>query len=378
MTTTRCGAVILVGPERSSAVEQLMDRALRAAALALADRLRAVGVAPVILAGPGLGWLPPDASVQPDADSAPFHFGTRLSNLIEQHALSPLFYFGAGSAPLLREETLAAALAALQDAERGGAALLVTNNVYSSDWLGISCASRAVPIMARAARDNGLAWSLREEAGYRVEIAPAPDAAAQLDLDTPSDLAIVREHPGCPPGLRAALDDSRLARIPVRAMLDLLGTDGSRLALLGRVAPVGWQALSRAARCWIRAYSEERGMAASERLAYGEVRSLIEVLLRALGPQRFFEELSMMVDGAIIDTRVLIAAAGRTPSAADRFASDLLQPDLISDEWLRDFTGAAARAPIPLLLGGHGVVSGGLFTLAEITGARRAKRQEYQ
>jgi len=43
----------------------------------------------------------------------------------------------------------------------------------------------------------------------------------------------------------------------------------------------------------------------------------------------------------------------------------------IADPWLRDFTTAAANAPIPVLLGGHGVVAGGLYALAEIVTARR-------
>lgn len=115
-------------------------------------------------------------------------------------------------------------------------------------------------------------------------------------------------------------------------------------------------------------------MTASERAARGEVRSLIGVLLREVGPVRFFEELATMADAAIFDTRVLMAARGPLPPAVDRFASDLLRPDWIADPWLHEFTEAAQNAPIPLLLGGHGVVAGGLFALAEMARARREAR----
>lgn len=378
MIHSRPGAVIMIGAERASVPEKLLDRALRAAALDLAARLRAAGIGQIILAGPDLTGVPDGAGVHLDPDTEPFHFGGRLAGLIERHALSPAFYFGAGSAPLLSTISLTEALTALEEAERAGIRLAVTNNLYSCDWLGLSQAREAAAVITRATRDNGLAWSLQEHAAYRVQTALAPDSAAQIDLDTPADLALVRAHPACPPGLRRTLQDPLLDRVPVGALLDVLAQDGSRVALFGRVAPAGWQALSRATRCWIRAFSEERGMAASERLARGEVRSLIAVLLREIGPARFLDELATMADGAIFDTRVLMAASGRVPGAADRFASDLLRPDWIADPWLRDFTAAAQQAPIPLLLGGHGAVSGGLFALAEIVAERRARRQEYQ
>jgi hypothetical protein len=72
-----------------------------------------------------------------------------------------------------------------------------------------------------------------------------------------------------------------------------------------------------------------------------------------------------LCDGALIDSRVLIAhrygadEAG-WPVAEDRFASDLLLPDRIRDPWLRDLTTAAAEAQVPILLGGHSLVGPGL------------------
>lgn len=374
MSDVNPGAAILIGGERASPQERLLDRALRAAALDLVNRLRASGIENVLLAGPDLAWAPPDLAACVEPDDGPFHFGARLAQVVRTHAYSPLLYFGAGSVPLLPVDTIIGALAMLVEAERAGRRLVVTNNLHSCDWLGVTRAADVTDLIARSPRDNGLAWALREDAGYTVEIALPPDSSAHLDLDTPGDLAILREHPACPPALRAALDDPLLERIPVRRILDLLTTDGSRIALIGRVAPVGWHALSRATRCWIRAFSEERGMTASERAARGEVRSLIGVLLREVGPVRFFEELATMADAAIFDTRVLMAARGPLPPAVDRFASDLLRPDWIANPWLREFTEAAKNAPIPLLLGGHGVVAGGLFALAEMARARREAR----
>jgi len=366
------GAVIMVGQGGASAAERLVQRAVQASALDLIDALAAGGVAPIVVAGPALDWLPDDAPVVRDLDRAPFAFGPRLAEIVERVGVRSMLYFGGGSTPLLPRAEVARLAEALRAARDGRVA--ITNNLHSSDWLGLTDAQAVRPTLRAAPRDNSLAWMLQQERGYAVQIWQGPSAASGLDLDTPADLALTRAHPLCTDRLRAVLGDPLLDRIPVEALVAIAARDGSRLALIGRVAPGPWQALSRAGQSWIRAFSEERGMVASERLARGEVRSLIGRLLALLGPVGFFRELADVCDAAVLDTRVLMAAAGHYAPDADRFASDLLLPDAIADPWLRAFTQAAADSPIPLLLGGHGAVSGGLYVLADGVAARRAGR----
>jgi len=62
---------------------------------------------------------------------------------------------------------------------------------------------------------------------------------------------------------------------------------------------------------------------------------------------------------------VLLAHQGVEASRADRFLSDVGQHEAIEEPFLRQFTQAAGRAPIPVLLGGHSLVSGGLMALVE-------------
>ena len=52
-------------------------------------------------------------------------------------------------------------------------------------------------------------------------------------------------------------------------------------------------------------------------------------------------------------------------SREDRFLSDLGHWREISDSFLAKFTRGAAEAPIPVLLGGHSLMSGGLMALNE-------------
>jgi hypothetical protein len=372
------GAVILVGTSGPSPQEQLVQQAVRASILDLLDVLNAQGVMPVVLAGPNLDWVPERPNLICDLDDAPFHFGQRLAGLIERYGLSPVMYFGAGSTPLLNQDMMGLMYGMLHQSEyvAGGRIpthIALTNNLHSSDWLGISHTADALATIRDAPRDNSLAWMLQEHWDFDVRVLAGVRPASSMDLDTPSDLAIVRQHPLCPPHLLAVLGDPMLDRVPVEQIIDAVARDGSRIALVGRVSPLAWQAISKASQCWIRVFSEERGMVASERLARGEVKSLLLTLYNALGPDGFFSAVAESSDAAIIDSRVWMAAAGHYPSDADRFASDLFLSDVIADDWLRAFTAAAARAPIPVLLGGHGVVAGGLYALTDIVTERRTR-----
>jgi hypothetical protein len=370
------GAVIMIGAGGQTPQEQLFHQAVQAATLDLLDILYAQGVQPIVLAGPDLAWVPENLDVVRDLDQDSFHFGQRLAALIEQYHLSPVMYFGAGSTPLLSQDLVDLMHGMLLQSEYGQGTqipthIALTNNLHSSDWLGISHTRDALAIVRQAKRDNSLAWMLQQNWEFDVRVLSGVRPATSMDLDTPADLAIVRHHRACPPHLAEALRDPILNRIPIEAVINTIQRSGSRAALIGRVAPLAWQALSKATECWIRVYSEERGMVASERIDRGEVQSLMARLLELVGPDGFFEELGRLVDVALIDTRVLMAAAGHYPSNADRFASDLFLVDEVTDSWLRQFTAAAARSPIPVLLGGHGVVAGGLYALAEIVAARR-------
>ncbi len=362
-------AVIMTGPGGPSSLEQLLSQAQRAATLDLIDMLRGEGVAPAIVATPGGDWLPALPGLVRDDDSPgePFHFGRRLAGLISRYGLSRVLYFGGASAPLLDGETVRTLIETLGEPQPE--ALAVTNNLHSSDWAGFTQAQGALDTIAEMERDNSLAWLLEHRAGYAVRTVAAGRPSAVMDIDTPADLAVLALHPGLKPRLAEVLCSALAApirRIPLPAVLEIAAREESQLALIGRVTPLAWHALSQATRIWIRVFSEERGMVASGRVAQGKVRSLLGVIIERDGPEAFFAALADLADAAIIDSRVLMAHHGRWPSPADRFASDTFDVDAIEDAWLRAFTAAAAAAPIPVVLGGHGLVTGGLYTLAEL------------
>lgn len=369
-------AIIMLGGNPTSPQERLVLEAQRAAALDLSHLLESYDVR-LIISSPEFGWFPQDddAELELDPKGQPFHFGATLASLIEKYSLERVLYFGGGSAPLLDSQLMEMIVGMLLNAgtfdSRIPSHIALTNNLHSSDWLGITQAQDALEFIQTADRDNSLAWALQQSGLYEVRTLAGIRPASLMDLDTPSDLALMQAHPHCPSHLQSALPSNALAAIPVQAVLENLGREGSQAALIGRVSPLAWQALSKATQCWIRVYAEERGMVANQRLKRGEVRSLMGELLRLKGPEGFFKLLAEMADTAIIDSRVLMAEVLKElPSTPDRFASDLYLIDAIQNPWLKEFTQAAQEASIPILLGGHNVVAGGLYALAEILGGK--------
>ena len=106
-------------------------------------------------------------------------------------------------------------------------------------------------------------------------------------------------------------------------------------------------------------------MQAEGRLGGGQARSLLGFYLAEVGVERFFATLAELADAVFLDSRVLLAHLGIEASRADRFLSDIGRHEEIEEPFLRQFTEAARHAPIPVLLGGHSLVSGGLMALVE-------------
>jgi hypothetical protein len=138
----------------------------------------------------------------------------------------------------------------------------------------------------------------------------------------------------------------------------------------GRVSAAVWQYLERETACRVRVFAEERGMRASGRQARGQVRSLLGYHYQQAGARGFFQTLAELGQAVFLDSRVIFAHLGVWPPDSDRFNSDLYRPNLIANDAVRQFTEAAMEAPVPVVLGGHSLVSGGLYALVEAAWAR--------
>jgi hypothetical protein len=353
--------VSFVGGVHGSPVEEMTAAARRAAALDTLERALSTGAfAYAVLvadSADGLEELPP--GVRLDVDPGPFHFGRRLANVIERLGLRSLVYFSGGSVPLLAAQEFAAIA---QELGRGEGRL-VANNYYSADLVAFAPAD-ALGRIDLPAIDNPLARLLAEEAGLTTHLLPR-SVASQFDIDCPAELAILTLVGGAGPRLQALLDEWRLDASLYRRVLPLFTDATAQVLVAGRTSSRVWQYLEGETACRVRFFSEERGMQADSRVGGGEARSLVGFYLAAVGAQRFFATLAELADAAFVDSRVLLAHLGLRPSRADRFLSDLGRCDEIEDPFLRELTEGAARAAIPVALGGHSLVSGGLMALVE-------------
>jgi hypothetical protein len=357
--------LVFCGGLGGSPVEEEVATALRACALDTLEEALGTGGfagAAVVADRPSADYLEPHLPkgvlLDVDAPGEPFHFGRRLTQVVQRLGLERPVYIGCGM-PLIKADEFAAVSSALASADL----LVVCNNYYSADFIGF-VPGRAVNDLDLPDNDRILPRFLVQEGGLVNQSLPRT-IQNQFDIDTPIDLAVLAYAGGAGKRLaaeieRRELDTTRLAR----AAWTFTDKDAT-VVVAGRVSAEVVQFLRSETACQVRFYSDERGMQAVGRDLSGEARTLLGYHLKAVGPRRFFEEIAEMAQAAFLDTRPLLAHLGVRPSRPDRFLSDALQPDGITDPWLRDFTRAAAEAPIPVVLGGQSLVGSGVQLLSE-------------
>ena len=368
--------VIFYGGRGDSPAERTVDDARLAAALDLA--------AAASLGGSGLSLTgerggveriilvtdEPDLAVdvpglEVDSSAEPFHFGQRLADVVRRRQLDSVIYAGAGSVPLFAADDFREVVSRLT---RG---VIVTNNSFSSDLVAFPANERALAAVERVERDNALARAFNE-AGLPVDELPRT-VATQMDIDSPSDLLVLALTGDGGPRLRRHIAGLAPNTAAYQRTLPLFTDRASQIVVAGRVGSHSWAYLERETACRVRLFAEERGMEADGRAqagpdgppSGGAARSLLGFFLESVGLDRFFQTLSELGDAAFIDTRVLLGHKRIAASREDRFLSDLGEANAISDPFLRDFTRSALAAPLPVLLGGHSLMSGGLMALNE-------------
>jgi hypothetical protein len=289
-------------------------------------------------------------------------FGARLRQLVRDATSVPagIVVLGSGAVPL----ATAADRRAFVEIAATDTPCALANNRYSADIVAVACAERLL-VLPDLPSDNALPRWLDEVAGFEVLDLRRRWRLA-LDIDGPLELLLVRRRPEHERlDLRPVLE--RLARLAAVA-----ADRRAELLVSGRTSAATLRWLENGVTARVRALVEERGFRAASALAQADAvpperppASVIGLLLERDGPGSLGPHLERLGDAAVVDTRVLLAhrfgADERAwPRAEDRFASDLLLPDGIRDPWLRELTGSALAARIPIVLGGHSIVGPGL------------------
>ncbi len=340
-----------------------LERVLDAARATLADRHReaflAAGADRVIVhRGP--------------PDDTPF--GTRLRRLLAD--LAPelrgggIVVLGATAIPLATD----ADRRDLVEAARDTRPQALANQRHSADAVAIARAMDVLRELPDLDADNALPRWLAEVAGI-----PVRDLAGRrrlaMDVDSPLDLLLLDGT------LPSAWAEAAMRNMPERdtfpvrtrlaALRELAADPTAELLVAGRTSAADLRWLELRTRSRTRALVEERGLrvigaaALLDRPNRRPPRSVLGALLERDGPESLGRHVSELADGALIDSRVLLAHRlgadeHRWPVPEDRYASDLLLADRVGDPWLRALTAAAAGAPAPIMLGGHSLVGPGL------------------
>ena len=292
-------------------------------------------------------------------------FGAVLREIAGPFAGGGLVVLGSGSIPLATAPDRRALVAAA-GASTGGA---LTNNRYSSDVIAIAC-SEVLAGLPDLPSDNALPRWLAEVAGYPVGELPAH--RLRFDVDDPLDLVLLRRaRPSSPLRVPVGVDTTRV-EAALGAVAAVARNPSAELLVAGRASSASLAWLERRAAARVRALIEERGLRAASSAAASSAParprapvSVLGALLDRDGPESFGSWIARLGDGALVDSRVLLAhrlgADERSwPAAEDRFASDLLLHERIGDPWLRALTRSALDAPVPIVLGGHTLVGPGI------------------
>ena len=132
----------------------------------------------------------------------------------------------------------------------------------------------------------------------------------------------------------------------------------------GRVSSRTWQYLEKETACRVRVLSEERGMSAAGHFGIAMARSLLGQVIESVGPdQCFMEWIPMLGDAAFSDIRPVLSHLQWETSTEDRFNADLLKYHEIKHSSLKNLVKAASNSPVPVIIGGHSLVSGDLMLL---------------
>jgi hypothetical protein len=352
---------VFLGGLGGSPVEEMVAAACRAAAQDSLERALSTGAfagaivvsdTPLVLEG-----LP--TGVHLEVDDGPFQFGQRLADIVARYGLEKVVYLGGGALPLFSADEFIGLAQGLAVEDQ----IVITNNYYSADLVAFRPAS-AVASIPFPERDNQLARLLAEAVGMSLRSLPRT-VSTVFDIDGPTDLAVLALTGLGGPRLGGLLKPLEMDLSRFRAALAVFTDARAQLLVAGRVGSHVWQYLERETACRVRLLAEERGMQADGRMEAGQVRSLLGFYLAEVGPGPVFAALAELSDVAVMDTRVLLAHLGIVASRRDRFLSDLGRPREIAEPFLSRFTQAALAAPIPVLMGGHSLVSGGLMALID-------------
>ncbi len=354
------GAVLTHGCMGPTAEEQFVEQARLSSLSHHIEALREAGVAPVIVATDADTSVcrklahPPDQWIT--TPHTGFHFGDTLKQVISSQSLQGCVYIGSGAGVLLRR----ADYRVLVTWARHPSARVLLNNLYSTDFASFAQAQTLLSLKLPRI-DNALGMMLTDQ---DMPCRPLPrNLRTQYDIDTPTDVLLLKATGRLPEEDPLPFEEQAVLS-SASAVMDTLTDRSGRLWIYGRVNPVTWAWFQNKTACQTAGVIEGRGLRSHQGFTPdAETDRICGSIFEQAGWNAFFASLGKHASAAILDTRPLLTTLSDMPSTADRFRSDLLRIDRIENPTWKSFTQAAQRASLPVLLGGHNLMSGGLYAI---------------
>jgi len=358
-------AVIFEGSQPKSKVEEMMVRVRQAALL---DNLEKMNHVPsldrIYLYTNRPELIDPAKNLGAEVflnsmEADDFHFGRELQAAIKEHDLDRVFCLNGAGCPLIKIDELNMICHKLLNTEQ----FVYTNNTQSVDLIAFTVPEE-IERAELPAMDNSLAMTLRDQLGLSMELMPHT-LGLLFDIDTPSDLLVLGAGPFAGPHTRAALKSLDFNYENLDQAKAVLQEEYEDIVLIGRVGAPIIERLNALLKLRLRVFSEERGMKSLGRIESGAVVSLLGLLIDHAGLETFFNYLARVARCAFIDSRVLMYHYHYDFNDQQRFLSDLGLWQEIEHPWLKEFTRLAVECPIPVILGGHSLISGSLWALTD-------------
>jgi len=300
-----------------------------------------------------------------------FHFGKTLRAIINDFSLERVVALGGASAPFYFPEIWRFYERLLVNRSE----IIVENNPGSADVIGFHPAA-AMNEVTPPAIDNHLGRVLRQVGLRRILIPNTSEL--HFDIDVPTDVAVLREIGAekVGPRTRQAMEQKPFIYPAVEHFARRLLSDAERpsLCLAGRVESSTLTFYRANFPMRMHCVMEGRGLRylvdQKEPVSTPTTR-----IVESSGFDALFDVLTAGVEFLAFDWRPTMAGLQRELSAEDRFLADLGQSEKISDPVLREFSRAAGRQDKELILGGHCLVSGGLWQLGRETLAKEGRHE---
>ena len=290
-----------------------------------------------------------------------FNFGKSLINIKNKYSLDKIFYFGAGSCYFLKTDELKFI------SEKTIQGQFLSNNLVSSDFITFSLSDLDEKIILNFPNiDNYFSSYLMKETSLKYVKIPN-SLGSIFDIDTHNDFAILSKITNNSGRIGNYISNSIFKNIDLDSFINILSSKSNEIFVYGRINPLNLYLAERNTPCKIRFLSEERGLKVRGRAS----ASILNSIFQSKNFDTFFDMFENICNACILDTRVIFYLFADKYNQEDAYLSDMQMWKKIKNPFIKSFTKRVSESKVPIILGGHSVVNGGLMALSNLVGGKK-------